>query len=104
MEPIVKTDFPVYNWSYHGLPQCECSEHMELGNIIQCPLLPVFTEVFSVQSVEKVESLREELRKGHAEKENQLREKLAQKDADIDSHIRAISDLQQQLTVSSFIM
>ena len=57
-----------------------------------------------MQSVEKVESLREELRKGHAEKENQLREKLVQKDADIDSHIRAISDLQQQLTVSSFVL
>ena len=54
-----------------------------------------------MQSVEKVESLREELRKGHAEKENQLRERLVQKDADIDSHIRAISNLQQQLTVSS---
>ena len=59
---------------------------------------------------EKEESLREkftdredQLRERMAEREDQLREKLAEKDAHIKNHLKEISDLQQQLKVSSFM-
>ena len=72
-----------------------------------------------------METLRGELRKEHAkkedqprerlaekdqlrgkltEKEDQLRERLAEKDAHIKSHLKEISDLQQQLKVTPFIV
>ena len=58
----------------------------------------------NVQSVERVEILRGELRKEHAEKEDQLRERLTEKDVHINSHLKDISDLQQQLKVTLFII
>ena len=47
---------------------------------------------------EHAEHLRERL----AEKEDQLRERLEEKDAHINSHLKQISDLQQQLKVTPF--
>ena len=59
---------------------------------------------------EKEQSLREkftdredQLRERMAEREDQLQKKLAEKDAHIKSHLKEISDLQQQLKVSSFM-
>ena len=71
--------------------------------------------VFNTQSVERMETLRGKLGKEHAEKEDQLRErmaeredqfreKLAEKDVHIKSHLKEISDLQQQLKVTPFIV
>ena len=91
----------------------------------------------TIQSVERMETLRGELRKEHAKKEDQLRErvaekedhlrekfadkedqlrkrmadrevqlreKLVEKDAHIKSRLKEISDLQQQLKVTPFIV
>ena len=56
-----------------------------------------------IQSMERVETLKGELRKEHAEKEDQLRERLVEKDAHIMSHCKQISDLQRQLEVANSI-
>ena len=52
---------------------------------------------------EKFADKKDQLRERLAEKEDQLREKLAEKDAHIKSHLKEISDLQQQLKVSLFM-
>ena len=47
--------------------------------------------------------MRGELRKEHTEKEEHLREKLEEKVTHINSHLKEISNLQQQLKVISFM-
>ena len=46
----------------------------------------------------------DQLRERLTEKEDWLRERLAEKDAHINSHLKQISDLQQQLKVTPFII
>ena len=52
---------------------------------------------------EKFTDREDQLRERMAEREDQLRKKLAEKDAHIKNHLKEISDLQQQLKVSSFM-
>ena len=53
---------------------------------------------------EKFTDKEDQLRERMAEREIQLREKLVEKDAHIRSHLKEISDLQQQLKVTPFII
>ena len=52
---------------------------------------------------EKFTDKEDQLRERMAEREDQLREKLVEKDVHIKNHLKEISDLQQQLKVSSFM-
>ena len=58
--------------------------------------------MFNTHTVEKMDTLKRKLRKKYAEKEDQLREKLVEKDAHIKSYLKQISDLQRQLKVIPF--
>ena len=70
--------------------------------------LPLHTLVLVFYfNTQRTETLRREVRKQHAEKrkrlaekEDKLRKRLEEKDAHINSHLKQISDLQQQLKVT----
>ena len=86
------------------------TQTIERMETLRAKLREEHSEKLRERIAEKEDQLRErmaekedQLRERMAEREDHLREKLAEKDVHINSYLKQISDLQQQLKVSSFM-